>query len=136
MPPREIFKAPNDWQLPANGVLFVGAKGNLFFGFFLPTELFPRGDFSGHKFPDIAAHNHYQEWTAAIVHGGKTSCPLSYSGPLTETVLLGNVAFRSAKKIDWDRQNLRAIGNPAADQFLRRRYRHGWQVDGLSSRGD
>jgi predicted dehydrogenase len=131
-PPREILKAPDDWKGSLNGVLFVGAKGNLFVGFPEMPELFPKGEFAGYKMPELVDHNHYTEWTSAIAGNGKTSCPLSYSGPLSETVLLGNVAYRSGKTIEWDSKALAARGVPEAMQFVRRTYRAGWEVDGLS----
>ncbi len=112
-------------------MLFRGEKGNLFVGFPKMPELFPVETFAGHKWPELEDHNHYQEWTSAIANGGKTGCPFSYSGPLTETVLLGNVAFRAAATIEWDSANLKAKGLPAADPFIRRKYRKGWEVEGL-----
>jgi len=42
---------------------------------------------------------------------------------------LGNVAYRTGKKLDWDYVNLRARNAPEADQFIRRPYRKGW--DGI-----
>jgi predicted dehydrogenase len=131
-PPRELFQAPADWPGSLNGILFVGDKGNLFVGFPEMPELFPREKFADYQLPQFEDHNHYTEWTSAIVSGGKTSCPFSYSGPLTETVLLGNVAYRTGKTIEWDSANLKAVGAPEADQFVRRAYRKGWEVEGLS----
>lgn len=132
-PPRELFQAPADWKGSLNGVLYLGEKGNLFVGFPELPELFPREAFAGHKFPEIPDHNHYTQWTDAIVGKAKTSCPFSYAGPLTETVLLGNVAYRSGQKIEWDSQNLKAVGLPAADPLIKRVYRTGWKVAGLDS---
>ena len=130
-PPRELFQAPDDWAVSPNAVLFVGEQGNLFVGFPEMPELFPREKFADHPLPQFDDHNHYTEWTSAIVSGGQTSCPFSYSGPLTETVLLGNVAYRSGKTIEWDSENLEAIGVPEASAFIRREYRRGWEVTGL-----
>ncbi|MCA8996914.1 MAG: gfo/Idh/MocA family oxidoreductase, partial [Planctomycetaceae bacterium] len=131
-PPREIFQAPDDWKGSLNGVLFVGEKGNLFVGFPEMPELFPKEKFTKYQWPEFTDHNHYTQWTSAIAEGTKTSCPFSYSGPLTETVLLGNVAYRTGETIHWDSQSLKATNCPAADEFLRRDYRSGWEVPGLS----
>ena len=60
--------------------------------------------------------------------GAPTTCPFSYSGPLTETAHLGNVAFRSGKKIEWDAANLKIPNAPAAEAFLGRDYRPGWSL--------
>ena len=51
-----------------------------------------------------------------------------YAGPLTETVLLGNVAMRAGAKVRWDSARLAAIDLPAAAQFIRRDYRKGWEL--------
>lgn len=131
-PPREIFKAPADWKGSLNGVLFIGEKGNLFVGFPEMPELFPREQFAAHKFPDLQDNNHYLQWTNAILGKEKASCPFSYSGPLTETVLLGNVAYRTGKKIEWDTKALQARGVPQADPFIKRAYRQGWEAESLS----
>ena len=130
-PPRDAFLAPDDWPGSKNGVLFIGEKGNLFVGFPEMPELFPKADFADYQMPELSDHNHYTEWTSAIVGGGETSCPFSYSGPLTETVLLGNVAYRSGQSIEWDSEKLEAVGTSAAEPFIRRDYRDGWEVAGL-----
>lgn len=131
-PPRELFHAPKDWAGSANGLLFVGERGNLFVGFPEEPALFPQGEYSGYQWPEVESHNHYREWTSAIADGGETSCPFSYSGPLTETVLLGNVAFRTGPTIEWNSQSMTATGVPAADRYVREPYRSGWEVPGLS----
>ncbi|MBL7043850.1 MAG: gfo/Idh/MocA family oxidoreductase, partial [Pirellulaceae bacterium] len=50
---------------------------------------------------------------------------------VTESNHLGNVAYRTGKKLEWDYVNLRARNAPEADQFIRRPYRKGW--DGIVS---
>jgi len=130
-PPRELFQAPADWKGSQNGVLFVGEKGNLFVGFPENPELFPREKFADYKFAEVTEDNHYTQWTDAILGRGQTSCPFAYSGPLTETVLMGNAAYRSGQKIEWDSANMKAKGNAAADALLRPTYRSGWEIKGL-----
>ena len=71
---------------------------------------------------------HHREWTEACKTGGPTTCNFDYSGALTEAALLCNVALRTGKKLTWDAANLKAIGCPEADQFLRRDYRAGWTL--------
>jgi hypothetical protein len=130
-PPRELFQAPANWKGSANGVLFVGEKGNLFVGFPEEPELFPREKFADYKFAEAAEDNHYTQWTGEIIGRGHTSCPFAYSGPLTETVLLGNVAYRTGQKIEWDSANLKVKGNSAADALLKPTMRAGWEIKGL-----
>jgi hypothetical protein len=47
---------------------------------------------------------------------------------LAETVLLGNVAFRSGTRLEWDSAACRVINTREADQFIRRAYRKGWKL--------
>ena len=60
--------------------------------------------------------------------GSPTTCNFGYSGPLDETVLLGAVAFRVGKKLEWDARNMKATNAPEADKYLSRTYRKGWEV--------
>ena len=53
------------------------------------------------------------------------------AGPLTETVLLGNVAYRSGAEIEWDSDKLAVVNVPEANRFLKNAYRKGWEVPGL-----
>ena len=70
---------------------------------------------------------HYKEWLDAIRGGKPARSNFSdYSGPLTELVLLGNLAIRCGKKVVWDAVNLKAVGCPEADAYIRRAYRKGW----------
>ncbi len=115
-----------------NGVLYIGDKGSLVVDYENLPVLLPTEKFADFKIEAEPADNHYLQWTEACKGNGQTSTPFSYSGPLTETVLLGNVALRTGKAIEWDAKNLKAIGCPEADQFLRREYRNGWSVKGLS----
>lgn len=130
-PDPAVIQAPDDWAGSENGVLFVGEKGNLFVGFPEAPQLFPVAAFADYQMPDHPEGNHYTQWTAAIVGDGETSCPFEKAGPLTEAVLLGNVAFRSGAAVDWDRSLMLARGNEKAESFIRRTYRSGWEVEGL-----
>ncbi|MAF12354.1 oxidoreductase [Candidatus Poribacteria bacterium] len=68
------------------------------------------------------------EWLQACKTGASTSAGFDYSGPLTETVLLGNVAYRVGEKLEWDAANLEATNCPEADRFIRREYRQRWAL--------
>ena len=69
---------------------------------------------------------HYLEWISACKGGPKALSNFDYSGPLTEMVLLGNVALRSGKRLEWDAKNMRIPNAPEAEKFLRKDYRDGW----------
>jgi len=110
------------------GTLFIGEKGMLLadYGRFV---LLPAGKWNDFEAPAQTIPDsigHYAEWLNAIREGGPTTCNFEYSGALTETVLLGNVAFRTGKAFDWDGPNLRA-STPAAQALIRREARKGWE---------
>ena len=64
---------------------------------------------------------------------GRTAANFDYAGPLTETVLLGSLATRFSKTtLQWDAKKLRFTNVSEANQYVRRRYRKGWEVKGLS----
>jgi predicted dehydrogenase len=115
-----------------SGMVFVGDKGVLVSGYdryeLLPKDKFK--DFEPPK-PTIAKSiGHHAEWVEACRKNDPslTTCNFDYSGLLTETVLLGAVAFRTGKTIEWDAKNLRATNAPEADQYIRRTYRKGWEI--------
>ena len=112
------------------GVLFVGDKGMLQADY-SRLRLFPQDDFQDYHAPEPTiprSIGHHAEWIAACKDGRPTTCNFDYSGALTEAVLLGNVAYRSGKTIEWDAPNLKATNCPEAEAFLRREYRKGWTL--------
>jgi len=68
------------------------------------------------------------EWLEACKGGAKPLSSFDYSGSLTEMVLLGNLAVRLDKKIEWDAQALKATNAPEADELIRRKSRKGWEL--------
>jgi predicted dehydrogenase len=130
-------KQPGPEVLPAelaanwkNGVLFVGSKGMLLSDYgrhvLLPEKQFEGFVRPAPSIPDSIGH--HAEWIRACKTGEPTTCNFEYSGALTEAVLLGNVAYRTGKKIDWDSRKLRAKGCPEAEQFIQHQYRKGWKI--------
>jgi hypothetical protein len=117
-----------------SGVLFMGDKGWLLsdyakhqllvannqIGQFSPFTLPPK------SIPDSIGH--HAEWLQACKVGTPTTCPFSYSGPLTEANHLGNVAYRAGKKIQWDPVNMKIPNAPEAEKYLGREYRAGWEL--------
>ena len=121
-------------ELQSNGSLFIGSKGKIYcetYGanptllpeskmkdFVKPPKIIPR----------TPNNSPYDDWIRAC-KGGIAACSnFSVSGPFTETVLLGNLALRTGKKIYWDAKNMRAKGVPEADRFIRHETRKGWEL--------
>ena len=65
-------------------------------------------------------------WIAAAKGTTASSCPFEYAARLTEVMLLGVVALRAGKKIEYDGAAMRVTNVPAANDFLRREPRTGW----------
>jgi len=119
-------------NIPAWGsaVLFIGSQGMLIADYD-KHQLLPKEKFADFKHPDPfipESIGHHREWIDACKTGGPTTCNFDYSGALTEAALLCNVALRTGKKLTWDAANLKAVGCPEADMFLRHEYRKGWTL--------
>lgn len=112
-------------------MLFIGEKGRLLADY-TRRQLLPEKDFEGFKAPDPFIPNsigHHKEWIEAILTDGSTTCNFDYSGALTETALLGNVAYRVGKKLEWDTKRMVAVNCRAeAAPFVQHRYRKGWKL--------
>ncbi len=119
-------------KIPAwnSGVLFVGDKGMLLSDYSKHLML-PEKEFASFKKPEPfipKSIGHYAEWLLACKTGSPTTCNFQYSGWLTESNHLGNVAFRAGKKLMWDVEKLKATNCPEADSFIKREYRKGWYL--------
>jgi predicted dehydrogenase len=111
------------------GVLFEGTKGKLLADYG-NHKLLPESQFHDFKPPQPTippSIGHHREWLAAIRSGGPTTCNFAYSGTLAETVLLGNVSYRSGKAFTWN-EHAGTADVPEAAAFLRRDYRKGWSL--------
>jgi predicted dehydrogenase len=113
-----------------DGALFIGEKGMLLAEFNRFT-LLPEEKFVGVKLPEPSlprVKSHYAEWIAACKGGPPCLADFQYSGWLTETNHLGNVAYRVGKKLSWDATKLAATNAPEASKFIHREYRKGWDL--------
>jgi predicted dehydrogenase len=134
------------------GMMFIGTKGVLAAELFGNNpKLFPLNKFKDTKLPEpirpLVESNeagHQQQWVKACKQGfgTYTSSSFDQSGPLTETVLMGNLAVRSflhreprtgggfrfpgRKQLFWDGQNMQITNFDVANQFVKRQYREGW----------
>ena len=116
--------------VPGAGVMFIGDKGQMFadYGGY---RLLPEDQFKNFQPPPksiVDSIGHHAEWLKACRDGSPTTCNFDYSGALTESVLLGNVAYRTGKKIEWDAKTLTATNCPEAARLVRRDYRPGWTM--------
>jgi predicted dehydrogenase len=124
--PREVAGQ----RVPGSGVMFVGTEGTMFadYGSY---RLFPAEKFANYQPPEPSiprSIGHHAEWIKACKDGSPTTCNFDYSGALTESVLLGNVAYRTGEKLEWDAKNLKAVNYSPADKYIRKEYRPGWEV--------
>jgi predicted dehydrogenase len=124
-PPRIFAEhAFPDWAW----VVFVGSRGMLLASY-SERMLWPEQEFVDYPVPEPSIPSsigHHAEWILACKTGGATGCHFGYSGPITETVLLGNVAYRSGEKLEWDAASMKVTNTPQANDLLRREYRDGW----------
>ena len=80
------------------------------------------------KEQSVPGSDHWQQFIDAVRGEGKTSANFDYAGPLTESVLLGSVASRfPQQELKWDAAALKFTNVEAANQYVRRPYRAGWE---------
>jgi len=145
LPARKLAQMPAELDLPKSGSLFLGEKGNMVLPHVGGPRLYPQENFRDFVYPkDIKGLNHWHLWIDAILAGGRTSAGFHYTGLLAETVQLGNVATRVARRatitrgtrkadektgpLEWDSAALRFTNSEAAQALLTKSYRAGWEV--------
>jgi predicted dehydrogenase len=131
-PPRPTGLPDGD-TMGDNGRLFIGEKG-----FILGDTVYPRTCAQAAK--EVArriptSSGHYREWAEACKGGKPAGSNFDWAGPLTEAVLLGNVALRNQLREDltrykllWDAAAFKFTNFDEANQYLRRVYREGWAL--------
>jgi len=156
----EIIPAENDigGTDSKNGVLIIGEKGIISTNINDSSPLMPKlylNDGYTEFGPEIEENDepeygHQRKWVDACKAGFNSkehqelTSSFDYAGPMTETVLMGNLAIRSymlrkenkkgqmdffaRKKLLWDGENMRITNIEAANQFVGRQYRKGWEV--------
>ncbi len=143
-PPEQM---PVGREIGSNGTLFQGEKVSMMFGPTIagttPGQIGPRTvpEFAKvekktpvKKIPRVPegdwtrGDRHIQEWMRACRTGKAPSSNFDVSGPLTEMVLLGNVALGCDGPIEWNRDRLEITNMPEANHRLRPEYRKGWRL--------
>jgi predicted dehydrogenase len=131
-PPRPE-ELEDDNHMGDNGRLLVGDKGMI-----LGNRIIP--DARRREVGDVPrtlprSPGHQQEWIDACKGGNPAGSNFDWAGPLTEVVLLGNIALRvqmreelTRKTLLWDPQSFRFTNSDEANKYLRREYREGWSL--------
>ena len=133
MPERPAELPDNEsMNFGSGGTLYIGTKGKL-----ITTatgnkpRLIPQEKMDNFNPPDPyleRSDGHYQEWIKACKGGKPAGANFEYGGPVTEMVLLGNVALRTQGKLHWDYKNMRFTNNEEANQYINEPYREGWTL--------
>ena len=120
-------------QMGAGGVLYIGSRGKI-----LDNQILPQSLSDSYTKPEPyikSSPGHRQEWILACKGGEPAGSNFDWAGPLTETVLLGNIALRpelrekmSFENLNFDPEKLSFPNMPEADQFLHNEYREGWKL--------
>jgi len=135
--PETPLEFPADLRVNRDGgVLFVGSKGMLIHDTYgEKPRLIGKGlDEAANKVPQTLPRiaggmsNHEMNWIRAIRGEEKISCPFEYAVPLNETMNLGVVAMRADQAIEWDGAAGQCSNLAAANAFLGRAYRKGWEL--------
>jgi predicted dehydrogenase len=125
--------------MPTTGSLLIGDKGKMLSTAKGRWDLIPESRQEQYGKPPKKLERspgHHREWIEACKGAKeKPGSNFDFAGPLTEVVLLGNVALRlklrgelAKHKLLWDAEKLAFTNMPEANQFLRREYREGWKL--------
>jgi len=119
-------------SLEREGLMFVGDKGKIIGGFRGEKPVIYSGNTSiapaGPPASEIPAEDPNNVWINAFKNKTQSPGSFIYAGPVTETILLGAVALRAGKKVEYDTINMKITNIPEANQYLVREYRKGWEM--------
>ena len=133
MPP-DAIREPIGARFPQQGSVVVGSEGLLVLphGSAEPFVL-PEARMAALPRIELPERDHYAEFVDVVLGGGKEKCSadFSYAGPLTESVLIGNVAAHfPGETLEFDARGLSFPRKREANQYLTRNYRDGWHMKG------
>lgn len=124
---------PKDLALPKSGSLIIGESGTLVLPHvdaprFYPEEKFPEGSI------EVAEDlNHYHGFVDGCISGKQPSDGFDYAGPLTEAVLLGNIAQRfEGETLLWEPKSMTFKNQQEANKYVSRNYRSAWKIKAVS----
>lgn len=135
MPARPPEFAPDQKLNPEWGQLFVGDTGTILVSdtYCNSFQLLPETRMKDFQPPEKTLERSptpglpQNEWTYCIKNGKTPGANFEYSVPLTEMVLIGNLAIRARQRVEWDGPSQRVTNAPFANDFLKRDYRAGWE---------
>ena len=115
------------------GALYIGEKGKILCGSHGANGLriIPEAKMQAYTLPPKSlprSSGHYAEWIAACKGGEKACSNFDYAGPMTEAVLLGNLALLTDETLYWDSKNLKITNIPELNRHIHRIYRDGWDL--------
>ncbi len=123
-------------EMPREGILFVGDRGAILAGFLGQNPQHFAGGKTGPLWKDGAVpqpakkepSGRYTAWIQAVQGGEQSPGCFLNAGPISDAVNLGTVALRAGKKVEFDSQNMKITNVPAANKYLYREYRKGWEL--------
>jgi predicted dehydrogenase len=123
-----------DRTMGDNGIYFVGEKGTMLCGGWAGApRLIPETRMKAYELPPKTlprSIGHRAEWIQAckLRKPEEARAGFDYSGPYTEALLVGNLAVRLRKPIQWDSAAMKATNAPEADPIIRKTYRDGFGI--------
>jgi len=126
-------------ELPLEGMMFVGDKGKILSGFHVDgPRLIPEKRMSGYPAPEPAARRQQRDpgqvspgirqWIACCRGGEQSPGSFLNAGPISDAVNLYGVALRTRQRLVFDAENVAISNVKAANQYLSREYRKGWEI--------
>jgi predicted dehydrogenase len=130
-PPRPL-ELDSSAAMPTEGLLFIGEKGKLLSGYYGgKNRLLPEKKFSGFEPPPKTLKRtigHYREWVQACKTGSHTNVNFEFGSRMTEIALLGAMAARSARPLEYDAQGPAITNDQEANSWINPPYRSGWSL--------
>jgi predicted dehydrogenase len=131
--PMRIPELDKGMEMGTGGTLYIGDKGKILDDKILPESLRKSYKSPAHTIPSSPGHE--EEWILACKGGAPGGSDFEWAGPLTETVLLGNIAIMpelkealSGQILNWDPVKFGFTNLPEADKYLKVEYRKGWSL--------
>jgi hypothetical protein len=114
---------------PDGGALYFGDEAWLLGSTILPRSRAARAESVPKTLPRRGGT--WVEWFEACKGGEAAGCNFDWTGPLTEAVLLGNIAIRAGKPLEWDAARAKFTNDEAANALVSEAYQNGWSLDAV-----